>query len=40
MIGLKRQFKIMDSNGNGTLDLEEFAKALIDFKCSNDASEI
>ena len=33
LIGLKRQFKIMDSDGSGALDYGEFKKALDDYKC-------
>jgi Ca2+-binding EF-hand superfamily protein len=33
LIGLKRQFKIMDSDGSGALDYAEFKKALDDYKC-------
>jgi len=32
LIGLKRQFKIMDSDGSGALDFAEFKKALDDYK--------
>mmetsp|Transcript_15351 Transcript_15351/g.14949 ORF Transcript_15351/g.14949 Transcript_15351/m.14949 type:complete len:260 (+) Transcript_15351:520-1299(+) len=32
LIGLKRQFKIMDSDGSGALDMNEFKKALDDYK--------
>lgn len=32
LIGLKRQFKIMDSDGSGALDIGEFKKALEDYK--------
>jgi Ca2+-binding EF-hand superfamily protein len=32
LIGLKRQFKIMDSDGSGALDFNEFKKALDDYK--------
>ena len=32
VIGLKRQFKIMDSDGSGALDYSEFKKALDDYK--------
>jgi hypothetical protein len=32
MIGLKRQFKIMDSDGSGALDFNEFRKALDDYR--------
>lgn len=31
MIGLRRQFKIMDDNGSGTLELGEFRKGVHDF---------
>jgi Ca2+-binding EF-hand superfamily protein len=38
LIGLKRQFKIMDSDGSGALDIREFKKALDDYKvgCTDD----
>lgn len=32
MIGLKKQFKIMDSDGSGALDYNEFKKALDDYR--------
>ena len=32
LIGLKRQFKIMDSDESGALDFNEFQKALEDYK--------
>ena len=32
MIGLKRQFKIMDADGSGALDFNEFKKALDDYR--------
>ena len=32
MIGLKRQFKIMDADGSGELDFGEFKKALDDYR--------
>jgi Ca2+-binding EF-hand superfamily protein len=32
LIGLKRQFKIMDSDESGALDFGEFKKALDDYK--------
>jgi len=32
LIGLKRQFKIMDSDGSGALDFGEFKKSLDDYK--------
>lgn len=31
MIGLRRQFKIMDDNNSGTLDMYEFKKGIKDF---------
>ena len=31
LVGLARQFKIMDDNGSGTLDPYEFNKAITDF---------
>ena len=32
MIGLPRIFKIMDDNNSGTLDIQEFWKAMNDFR--------
>ena len=32
MIGLQRIFKIMDDNRSGTLDIQEFWKAIKDFR--------
>ena len=32
IIGMSRIFKIMDDNGNGSLDLSEFAKGVIESK--------
>ena len=32
IIGLLRQFKLFDENGNGTLELDEFEKAVMDYK--------
>jgi Ca2+-binding EF-hand superfamily protein len=32
LIGLKRQFKIIDSDGSGYLDFGEFRKALDDYR--------
>jgi Ca2+-binding EF-hand superfamily protein len=32
IIGLRRVFKIMDDNGNGSLDMNEFQKALKDYR--------
>lgn len=31
LVGLQRQFKIMDDNGSGALDQYEFTKAISDF---------
>jgi hypothetical protein len=31
ILGLQRQFKIADDNGSGTLDFDEFSKAIRDF---------
>jgi hypothetical protein len=31
-IGLQKQFKIMDDNNSGTIDMQEFKKAVRDFK--------
>lgn len=41
LIGLKRQFKIMDSDGSGALDFDEFKKALDDYKvgCSEEETQ-
>ena len=32
LIGLRRQFKVMDSSGDGVLNYEEFAQAISDFQ--------
>jgi len=32
IFGMQRIFKIMDDNGSGTLDIQEFWKALCDFR--------
>lgn len=32
ILGLSRQFRIADDNGSGTLDFDEFSKAIRDFK--------
>lgn len=32
VVGLGRVFKIMDDNGSGTLDIQEFWKALCDYR--------
>ena len=41
LIGLKRQFKIMDSDESGALDFQEFKKALEDYKvgCNQEETE-
>jgi Ca2+-binding EF-hand superfamily protein len=41
LIGLKRQFKLMDSDESGALDYGEFKKALDDYKvqCSDEETE-
>lgn len=40
MVGLRRQFKIMDDNGSGTLDLYEFKKAVRDFQVDIDPKDV
>ena len=40
MIGLRRQFKIMDDNGSGTLDMYEFKKGIRDFKVDMDPVDV
>lgn len=40
MIGLARQFKIFDDNGDGTLDQYEFTKAIKDFQVGVDEKDI
>ncbi len=32
LIGLRKQFKLFDANGNGTLEMAEFTKAVLDFE--------
>ena len=39
-IGMQRQFKIMDDNGNGSLDQYEFTKAINDFGVKIDQKDI
>ena len=39
ILGLQRVFKIMDDNNNGSLDIQEFWKALCDFRVSVSADE-
>lgn len=40
LIGLKRQFKLMDTDGSGALDFSEFKKALDDYRvgCNEEES--
>ena len=40
MIGLRRQFKIMDDNNSGSLDLYEFKKGIKDFQIDIDEKDI
>ena len=40
IIGIGKSFKIMDDDGSGSLDAEEFAKALRDYRISNDKMEL
>jgi Ca2+-binding EF-hand superfamily protein len=40
LIGLRRQFKIMDDNGSGSLDLYEFRKGIKDFQVDIDDRDI
>ena len=40
MIGLRRQFKIMDDNNSGTLDMYEFKKGIKDFQIDIPESDI
>lgn len=40
LIGLRRQFKIMDDNGSGTLDMYEFKKGIKDFQIGIDEKDI
>jgi len=39
LIGLKRQFKVLDSDGSGQLDFSEFNKALSDYKLGLNSEE-
>jgi calcyphosin len=39
LIGLKRQFKIMDSDGSGELNFNEFRKALDDYRVGSSGEE-
>jgi len=40
IIGLSRQFKIADDNGSGTLDFNEFKKAVHDFGLTLDPQDV
>jgi Ca2+-binding EF-hand superfamily protein len=40
MIGLRRQFKIMDDNNSGNLDMYEFKKGIKDFQVDIDEKDI
>ena len=40
MIGLKRQFKILDSDCTGELDFSEFKKAVDDYRVGCTGSEV
>ena len=40
IIGLSRQFKIMDDNGNGMLEIDEFAKAVRDYRMEIPENEV
>lgn len=39
IIGIGKSFKIMDDDGSGALDNNEFAKALSSYRISNDPKE-
>jgi len=40
LIGLKRQFKIMDADGSGKLDFAEFKRALDDYRVGCNEEEV
>lgn len=40
LIGLRRQFKIMDDNNSGSLDISEFRKGLRDFQVDVDEKDV
>lgn len=40
IVGMRRQFKIMDDNGSGTLDLQEFRKGIKDFQVEMDPKDV
>jgi len=39
-IGMQKQFKIMDDNNSGTIDMSEFKKAVRDFKVDLNENEV
>ena len=39
IIGIGKSFKIMDDDGSGALDINEFTKALSSYRISNDPKE-
>lgn len=39
-LGMQKQFKIMDDNNSGTIDMNEFKKAIRDFKIDLNETEI
>ena len=40
IIGLGRSFRVIDDNNTGTLDKNEFAKAMRDYRITDDNEEI
>lgn len=40
LIGLKRQFKIMDADGSGKLEFSEFKRALDDYRVGCNEEEV
>ena len=40
IIGLGRSFRVMDDNGSQTLTMDEFAKAMRDYRISDDLAEV
>ena len=39
-MGIRRQFKIMDDNGSGTLDIHEFRKGIRDFQIGIEGQDV
>lgn len=39
-IGMQKQFKIMDDNNSGSIDMQEFRKAIKDFRIDLNEQEI